>query len=143
MSRRPTAELAHGGDVMVTTPSSAEAIELIGVEMRGGDVAFTAAESDALDALYGVKPHGEALTDRDRKRIAFERVGTRNDVIRCAQRDGLRIVAWLSRYLEPGEDPLKTVIRACATYGFDVRFDGEWAESEESEETNDDAEQVA
>lgn len=47
---------------------------------------------------------------------------------RCMMVDGLRIVAWLAKYAEPGEDPLKTVVQMAINSGWDVDpEDCEWA----------------
>jgi hypothetical protein len=51
-------------------------------------------------------------------------------------------MAWLARYVEAGEDPLKTVVGAMVDAGFDVEpADANWAnDGEEEEEEEDDDE---
>lgn len=54
---------------------------------------------------------------------------------RYAEHDGLRIVAWLSRYTEPGEDPMKALIRLLMGSGIDIDpSDVTWAVGEEPQE---------
>jgi hypothetical protein len=54
--------------------------------------------------------------------------------MRAAEHDGLRILAWLARHAEPGEDPLKLVVRMASDVGCDIDpADESWACGEESE----------
>ncbi len=46
--------------------------------------------------------------------------GADRNLARFAAQDGLRIIAWLARHVEPGEDPLKTVIQMAVDSGWDV-----------------------
>jgi hypothetical protein len=46
--------------------------------------------------------------------------GADRNMSRYAAQDGLRILAWLARHVEPGEDPLKTVIQMAIDSGWDV-----------------------
>jgi hypothetical protein len=41
------------------------------------------------------------------------------DLMRAAEHDGLRILAWLAKHVKPGTDPLKDVI-IMASEGYDV-----------------------
>lgn len=50
---------------------------------------------------------------------------------RCAEEDGLRMVAWIAKFASPGEDPLKVLVRMAADAGFDASSDLGWAEEEE------------
>lgn len=59
-------------------------------------------------------------------------VGADRNAVRHAEADGLRIVAYLARYVPAGADPLKTLIQSLAAAGFDVPYeDVEWADSED------------
>lgn len=61
--------------------------------------------------------------------------GADRNAIRHAELDGLRIVAWLARFIEPGEDPLKTLVSMAIDAGWDVDVDDvSWVE-----ETDDDS----
>jgi predicted NAD/FAD-dependent oxidoreductase len=43
--------------------------------------------------------------------------------------DGLRLVAWLARYVEPGKDPLRTLVELACQAGWDVDpIDMGWAQ---------------
>lgn len=63
----------------------------------------------------------------------YERGDARN-MFRHAQHDGLRVMAFLSRFLEPGEDPVKMLIQMAVDAGFDVDpSDIEWGCNDETE----------
>lgn len=73
----------------------------------------------------------------------FNEAGAARNIFRHVEHDGLRMVAWLSRYMEPGEDPVKVLVRMASEAGFDVPpEDYGWAvgeedfDSEEEEEDN-------
>ncbi len=51
---------------------------------------------------------------------AYMQAGADRNMIRQAEHDGLRLVAWLAKYVPEGEDPLKTVIQMVIDSGFDV-----------------------
>lgn len=53
----------------------------------------------------------------------FYKAGGHLQVLRNAGHDGLRLVAFLSRYLEPDEDPVKMVVRLATEAGYDVDSD--------------------
>lgn len=60
--------------------------------------------------------------------IALLQAGADRNMARYAEHDGLRIVAWLSRYAEPGEDPMKVLIRLLMDSGIDIDpSDVSWA----------------
>lgn len=50
----------------------------------------------------------------------FLQAGADRDLMREAERDGVRMLAWIAKFTPPGEDPLKTVIQMAADAGFDV-----------------------
>lgn len=52
--------------------------------------------------------------------VEFMQAGADRNMARYAEHDGLRIVAWLSRYTEPGEDPMKALIRLLMDSGIDI-----------------------
>lgn len=66
---------------------------------------------------------------------ALLQAGADRNMVRYAEHDGLRIVAWLSRYTEPGEDPMKSLIRLLMNSGIDIDpSDVTWAMSDEGNE---------
>lgn len=83
---------------------------------------------DALrDHEKAVKVH-----DNWKSPHALLQAGADHNVMRHASADGLRIVAWLSKYVEAGSDPLKLVVQLASEAGFDVDpEDLEWSESED------------
>lgn len=63
------------------------------------------------------------------------------NMMRHAEEDGLRIVAWLAQHMEPGADPLKTIVQMAIDAGWDVDpVDAEWAESDVEDEPAEDDE---
>jgi hypothetical protein len=59
----------------------------------------------------------------------FFQAGADISLMRYAERDGLRLIAWLAKHLEPGADPLKTLVYLAAADGWDVDpEDVEWAQ---------------
>lgn len=57
------------------------------------------------------------------------------NMFRHAEHDGLRVIAWLAKYLEQGQDPLKEIVKMVVDRGYDVNpSDVAWAEEEEEEE---------
>lgn len=62
----------------------------------------------------------------------FFQAGADINAGRHAEHDGLRLIAWLARYVEPGADPLKTLVYMAIEAGVDVDpADVEWARSDE------------
>lgn len=51
---------------------------------------------------------------------AFMQAGADRNAIRHAQCDGLRMVAWIAKFVPAGMDPLKTLIGLAVDGGFDV-----------------------
>ena len=67
--------------------------------------------------------------------LPFMKAGADRNAIRHAESDGLRLLAWIARFVEPGEDPLKAMVRMAGEAGYDVDpADTEWAEGEEETE---------
>lgn len=46
--------------------------------------------------------------------------GADRNLFRYAEADGLRLIAWLARYCEPGDDPLKVLIQLVSESGIDI-----------------------
>lgn len=65
----------------------------------------------------------------------FMQAGAERNVIRAANSDGLRIVAWLAQYLKSGDDPMKLVVQLVTNAGWDVDpEDYEWSQKEDDDE---------
>jgi hypothetical protein len=65
---------------------------------------------------------------------AYRQAGADRNLTRHMEADGLRLVAWLAKFVLPGEDPLKTLIQLATDAGWDVEpSDEEWAEGCEEE----------
>ena len=67
--------------------------------------------------------------------MPFLQAGADRDAIRNAEADGLRLLAWIAQFVQPGEDPLKTLVQFASDAGCDVDpADAEWAEDSEEME---------
>lgn len=64
----------------------------------------------------------------------FAQAGADRNLARELEADGARVVSWLARYLSPGDDPLKAVVRLAISAGWDVNpSDAEWVAEAEVE----------
>ncbi len=62
----------------------------------------------------------------------FHQAGADRNALRHAEADGLRLLAWIAKYVPKGEDPLKTLVQMAMNSGFDVDpSDCTWAEEED------------
>lgn len=52
-------------------------------------------------------------------RLLMEAGSTRN-LLRAAKADGLRLIAFIARFCEPGEDPVKFLARVLLDQGYDI-----------------------
>lgn len=67
--------------------------------------------------------------------LPLMQAGVARNAVRDAQVDGLRLLAWIAKYVEPGHDPLKTLVQFAAEAGMPVcSEDVEWADEDEEEE---------
>lgn len=67
--------------------------------------------------------------------LPLMRAGAVRNAIRHAEADGLRLLAWIAKYVPPGGDPLKTLVQCVVDSGFDVSSqDFNWAETGEDGE---------
>jgi hypothetical protein len=73
----------------------------------------------------------------------FHQAGADANMMRYAEEDGLRIVAWLAKFVEPGSDPLKALVSLAADAGWDVDpVDVAWSQDECDDEDEDDGDLV-
>lgn len=62
----------------------------------------------------------------------FMQAGADRNMARHAESDGVRLMAWLAKFVPAGEDPLKTLIQLASDAGLDVApEDNEWAQEED------------
>jgi len=92
-----------------TTPRASELCRLLGC-VSHGSVQVSNDEFAAIRRLYNSK--GETGNE------LLGAIDVR-DLMRAAEHDGLRILAWLAKHVKPGTDPLKDVI-IMASEGYDV-----------------------
>jgi len=90
------------------------------------------------DYAYAMKAH-EAIVKALAKwqdPLPMLQGGADINLMRHAEVDGLRLIAWLAKHINSSEDPLKVLIELAANAGWDVDpQDVDWAQgSEESEE---------
>jgi hypothetical protein len=96
--------------------------------------------SNHWDYTKAVQDHKQALEAHsnwtDPKPLL--QAGAYRNAFRHAEADGLRLLAWVAKYVEPGEDPVKTLIQFACEAGVDVDpADVDWANGNENNEGSD------
>lgn len=89
----------------------------------------------SLEYEAAVRAHEAALKTHAKWQdpLSLMQAGADRNAIRHAECDGLRLLAWIAKYVSPGEDPLKHLIQLAVDAGWDVDpSDAEWAEREEA-----------
>jgi len=61
----------------------------------------------------------------------FVVAGSERNLFRAVKEDGLRVMAFLGRFLEPGQDPVKLIVQLMSEVGYDVGDHYEWAHEDE------------
>ena len=103
---------------MSTTPHAAEMTALLG-GVTYKSVSLSSDEAKALDRLYEFTPDEPGIMQH----------GATRNMLRHAEADGLRMVAWLARFVPPSEDPLKLLVQLTVERGWDIPpEDCAWAE---------------
>lgn len=65
----------------------------------------------------------------------FMQAGADRNMVRHAEHDGMRLIAWLAKYVPAGEDPLKTLVQLTVDAGYDVDpSDIAWVENDGEDE---------
>ena len=64
---------------------------------------------------------------------AWAVAGAGRNLFRHAEADGLRMVAAMARFLQPGDDPVRVLVSLMADAGWDVREDPDWYNGDGSE----------
>ncbi len=113
----------YAGTLTATT-LDATMIDLTGGVMHGS-VGFTKDQIKRLSKVYGFT----TVTDKN----DLEQAGGQRNLMRHVEVDGMRAMAFLSRYLEKGEDPVRFLQNAMVDVGYDV------PDLMEDEEDQDDA----
>lgn len=109
---------------ITTTPSSATLVDLLG-GYQASSVTLTNDEMRHLRKFYG-------FVD-DKTQNPLIQAGNNRNVIRHAEIDGLRLIAYLSQYLEPGDDPVEVLSCRLSECGYDVGEQWESGEEEKEE----------
>lgn len=110
------------GDKLHTdTPSTSDLIRVLGLGSYYQSVAFSKDQTRRLMNFYGFKDETNPLME----------AGMHRNMFRHVERDGLRVMAFLSKYLEPGQDPVKLVAQLCMEAGHDVPNDYDWIYEDE------------
>ncbi len=81
-----------------------------------GQVTITRDQHAKLSKLYGFDTRNLAPLDA---------AGVTRNLFRYAQADGLRVMAFLSKYLEQGQDPVRLQQELMVEAGFDVQLEEE------------------
>ena len=108
---------ASTGASLYSTPSSREIIAMLGGESyQGGTISRDEQAALVADYEYDLK-HDPQGQDK------FQLAGAQLYMAREASADGLRVMAWLARFLRPGDDPVQFVAQLAANAGMDTRGD--------------------
>ena len=90
------------------------------------------------DQLSALKKHYNVQEEDEHPLID---AGTTTNLLRLAQRDGIRIMAWIAKYLEEDEDPVAFIIKLASDSGLDVDpEDCIWAFGEDDEDDEEESE---
>lgn len=105
-----------------------------GIDPKQSKALADASHADALEAAknasppkYSWEPRGtvKVPTESDRKSVEkFLDAGTNLAILREATTDGLRLMAYLSHFLQKGEDPVSLVHVLCRDAGYDTGCTG-------------------
>lgn len=120
------------GSSWCTTPHAAEVMQLLGGKLRSASVTISTDEYNALCRLYGFQSERSGANAA----AAMMQAGADRNLMRHAEADGVRIVAWLAKAMRgtSGVDPLREVVRLAIDAEWDVDpADVEWAEGNEDE----------
>ena len=124
--KRPQRPPPNGNGSVTTTPHAADMIGLLGGIIYQ-TVAISTDESRSLERLYEFTPDEPGIMQH----------GATRNMLRHAEADGLRMVAWFARFIPPGEDPLKYLVQLVAERGWDIApEDVAWAADETEEEAS-------
>jgi len=94
----------------LTTPKAEELISLLGAGASHKGCIFTRDEFRSLQKVYEITDEEDPLMH----------AGATSNLFKHATDDGIRMVAWLSKYLPAGQDPLRTLIEMAIELGFEV-----------------------
>lgn len=120
---------------IVATPLDESMIELLGPALSQDGFAITRDQAKYMNKLYNFVPE----TKDNAKINNFMQAGADRNMFRHASSDGLRMVAWIAKYCEPEEDPVKVLIRMASDAGLDVDpSDFSWASGEEDADAEED-----
>ena len=114
----------ENGNLYTSDPNASAMISLLGGFFSGG-VALSNDQKRNLMKVYGLRDEEEQPM-KELFQAALNR-----DIVRCAERDGLRVMAVIARFLEKGQDPVKFVVQLLLEAGCDIGDLGEWACNED------------
>lgn len=85
------------------------------------------------DGVQIMEPPSELIPPNREGSIELMLQGSQRNILRAVRRDGLRIMAAISPFLQDGEDPVKFILVALSDMGLDV-CGGDWLFGEDSAE---------
>ncbi len=118
MSRisRPFIQLPNGAKTYLVTPSDIPVVKLLGGFTLEG-FTYTEGQARRIGKHYGIEiPRVNRKVDTN----DLARTGAWKDAARHATRDGLRIMAVISEYLEEGQDPVEFIVSQLRDLDYDV-----------------------
>lgn len=141
------------GDVAITRGKLRHMERLYGFDLdAAARDAATKSQKQHAAALARHEQEKAKATGWDRDRLAppkrpepsdvasFQSGGDTRDLLRYAEADGMRMVALIAAYLEPGEDPVRRLAKMLMDQGYDVPVDPEWADTDWPHNNNEESE---
>jgi len=109
-----------------STPMARVMGELLGYSRYQG-VGLTKNEVNALEEVYGFDLDSEIDPDGPVSQAGrFHCAGSYRNLMRYVEQDGLRVMAFLGKFLEKDEDPVQLVAKGLAALGFDAPIEDEY-----------------
>lgn len=131
------------GDVAITRGKLRHMERLYGFDLdAAAQDAATKSHEQHVAALARHEEEKAKATGWDRDRLvppkrtepadvaSFQFGGDTRDLLRYAEADGMRMVALIAAYLEPGEDPVRRLAKMLMDQGYDVPVSPEWADAD-------------
>lgn len=103
-------------EALTTTPAYATMIALLGAGQCLKGVALSKTEYGNIQRIYKFNTeHVDCGCSRE-----LLQAGADRNMLRHAECDGLRLLAWIAKFVEAGEDPVKVLINMAVEAGYTV-----------------------
>jgi hypothetical protein len=122
----------YGFDLVVDEQVAIETLETVQIKYEKETVEFETQhklytqDRQTYQKQYGVMAPKKPVKPNQVSSLLLLKAGSRRNLFRYVERDGLRLMAFLAQYLEPNQDPVKLLAQLCIDAGFDVSEDYDW-----------------